>query len=242
VVAALLQPDHYLVTPTPASPADDAAWLDALQRALADGPRRLQVRLTGMDPARRHALVAAAAGHCALAGAEMLVNGDVALARDLGLGLHLPAAQLRSLGERPVPASTSLAASCHDIEELRLAEALGCDFVVVGPVNATPSHPGVPGIGWPAFEALREHASLPIYAIGGLGPDDIPDYRQHGAQVIAAIRGLWPSPLRREHHPPSERPWARKAFPRRSAPWALCALPARTRAPMGRSYGVAKLR
>ena len=192
VVAALLQPDRYLVTPMPASPADDAAWLDALQRALATGLRRVQVRLPGMDPARRRALVAAAAGHCALAGAELLVNGDAALARDLGLGLHLPAAQLHSLTTRPVPAHISLAASCHDIEELRLAEALGCDFAIVGPVNATPTHPGAPGIGWPAFEALREHASLPIYAIGGLGPDDIPDARQHGAQGIAAIRGLWP--------------------------------------------------
>lgn len=191
VVAALLQPDRYLVTPMPASPADDAAWLDALQRALATGLRRVQVRLPGMDPAHRRTLVAAAADHCVLAGAELLVNGDATLARDLGLGLHLPAAQLRSLTAPPVPAHASLAASCHDIEELRLAEALGCDFAIVGPVNTTPTHPGAAGIGWPAFEALREHASLPIYAIGGLGPDDIPVARQHGAQGIAAIRGLW---------------------------------------------------
>jgi 8-oxo-dGTP diphosphatase len=192
VVAALLQPDRYLVTPLPASPADDAAWLDALQQALASGVRRVQVRLPGMDPTRRRALVTAAAGHCAATGAELLVNGDTALARELGIGLHLPAVQLRSLAARPVPAGIRLAASCHDVEELRLAEDLGCDFIVAGPVNATPTHPDAPGIGWPAFEALREHASLPIYAIGGLTPADIPQARQHGAQGIAAIRSLWP--------------------------------------------------
>ena len=194
VVAALLQPDRYLVTPPPATPADDEAWLNALQRALANGIRRLQVRLPGLDPARRRALVTAAAAHCARADAELLVNGDMELARDLGLGLHLPSAQLRELTERPVPPETRLAASCHDEHELRHAEAIGCDFAILGPVNATPTHPDALGIGWPAFEALREHASLPIYAIGGLTPDHIPQARHHGAQGIAAIRSLWPTP------------------------------------------------
>ena len=44
---------------------------------------------------------------------------------------------------------------------------------------------------------LREETPLPIYAIGGLQPDDIPTARAHGAQGIAAIRGLW-APLRSE--------------------------------------------
>ena len=46
---------------------------------------------------------------------------------------------------------------------------------------------------WSRFAALREHVSLPIYAIGGLAPDDIPEARRHGAQGIAAIRSLWPA-------------------------------------------------
>src|SRR3546814_4115297 len=85
-----------------------------------------------------------------------------------------------------------LAASCHDETELRHAEAIGCDFAILGPVNPTPTHPGAQGIGWLAFEALREHTCLPIYAIGGLTPDHIPQARHHGAQGIDAIRSLWP--------------------------------------------------
>ena len=76
--------------------------------------------------------------------------------------------------------------------ELDAAQALGCDFAVLGPVQATASHPGAEGMGWTRFAALREGVSLPIYAIGGLGPDDLVRARQHGGQGIAAIRALWP--------------------------------------------------
>src|SRR3546814_16049145 len=91
------------------------------------------------------ALVTAAATHCARAGAELLVNGAAALARDLGLGLHLPSAQLRELAERPVPAGVPLAASCHDAPELRHSEAPRRDFALLStrthhPPTLSPPH------------------------------------------------------------------------------------------------------
>lgn len=193
VVGALLQPDRYLVTPMPGD--DDAAWREGLDAALASGVRRVQFRMPGIDDARRRALLAQAVARCRAADAELLVNGDAALAREFGVGLHLRASQLREFPARPVAADTLLAASCHDADELRLAETLGCDFVVLGPVDATATHPGLDGIGWERFSLLREQVSLPIYAIGGLSPDDIATARNHGAQGIAAIRSLWPHPL-----------------------------------------------
>ena len=189
VVAALQQPDRYLVTPAPGD--DDAAWLDRLQRALHSGVGRVQLRHAGTDAPRWAALCARAVGLCRTAGVEVLINADIALASALGTGVHLRAAQLAALPQRPLPAGRPVAASCHDLDELRHAERLGCDFAVVGPLRETASHPGIAGIGWPAFAALREHASLPLYAIGGLTPADLAEARAHGAQGIAAIRGLW---------------------------------------------------
>lgn len=189
VVAALLQPDAYLVTPAPGD--DDQHWLDGLQRALAAGVRRVQLRAPGLDAGRWRPLCASAVALCRKAGAGVLINGDAAHARELQVGVHLRAAQLREWRQRPLPAGFEVAASCHDADELRAAQALQCDFAVVGPIKPTPTHPHTPGIGWPAFAALREQASLPIYAIGGLDPDDLAQARRHGAQGIAAIRGLW---------------------------------------------------
>jgi 8-oxo-dGTP diphosphatase len=196
VVAALTQPDRYLVTPSPTS--DDEAWLASLANALASGVRRMQLRAPGLDALRWSGLAARAVALCRAANAEVLLNGDTVLAGQLGIGVHLRSAQLRDAGTPDALAAIrsaghAIGASCHDAIDLRHAQALGCDFAVLGPVRATASHPGQAGIGWDAFALLREQVSLPIYAIGGLSPGDIADARAHGGQGVAAIRGLWGS-------------------------------------------------
>ena len=195
VVAALLQPDRYLVTPAPV-PNGDGQWLAALQRALDGGVRRVQLRASPeVDAARWSSLATSAVDRCRAAGADVLVNGDIDLAHRLRAGVHLRASQLRECRERPLSAGLPVAASCHDADELALAEGLGCDFAVFGPVHATPTHPGVPGIGWRAFASLRETVALPLYAIGGMAVGDVLVARAHGAQGIAAITALWPGSL-----------------------------------------------
>jgi len=193
VVAALRQPDRYLVTPEPG--ADDAAWLAGLAQALESGGiGRMQLRAPTLQAQPRwRQLVIAAVALCRKAGAEVLINSDIELARELGIGVHLRAAQLPGLSARPLATDAVVAASCHDVAELRLAEALGCDFAVVGSVLATASHAGGEVLGWEGFARLRESTSLPIYAIGGLAPANLGQARQHGAQGIAAIRSLWRS-------------------------------------------------
>ena len=85
-----------------------------------------------------------------------------------------------------------MAASCHTARDLLQAQQLGLDFAVVGSVLATASHPRATPLGWEGFASLREATALPLYAIGGLTPNEIATARQHGAQGIAAIRALWP--------------------------------------------------
>ena len=193
VVAALMQADRYQVTP---APQDDQAWLAALARALERGVRRVQLRAPGLEATRWEALAGQAAALCRNAGAQVLVNGDIALAERLGIGVQLRSNQLhddRITAVLPAlqASGCGIAASCHGVEDLLRAQRMGCDFVVLGPVQRTPTHPEASGIGWDAFAAMREQVSLPIYAIGGMGGDDIAIARAHGAQGIAAIRALW---------------------------------------------------
>jgi 8-oxo-dGTP diphosphatase len=190
VVAALTAPPHYLVTPEPGKDID--AFLRGIDRAIAAGVRRLQLRARNLSPLSLQTLAQAVWERCRAQSVELLLNGEPDLALRLGCGLHLRAAQLCEHASRPLPAAQLVAASCHDAGELRQAETLGADFAVLGPVLRTSTHADAEPIGWPHFAALREHVSLPIYAIGGMKPAQVPIARRHGAQGIAAIRGLWP--------------------------------------------------
>ncbi|KQY49903.1 DNA mismatch repair protein MutT [Lysobacter sp. Root494] len=190
VVAALLQPDRYLVTPEPGG--DDASWLATLERALASGIRRVQLRAPACEPVRWQRLATQGVALCRAADAEVLINANLELAALVGVGVHLRASQLSGFTSRPLANGQPVGASCHNMDELRAAQAIGCDFAVVGAIKPTATHPDATPLGWEGFAAMRETVSLPVYAIGGMGIDDIAEARLHGAQGIAAIRSLWP--------------------------------------------------
>jgi len=189
VVAALMQPDRYFITPTPA--ADDTAWLTQVETAVtAHAIKRMQVRMPGIEPSRQRHLLSALLARPHLREVEIWVNGEPELARAFHLGLHLRSNQLHDPAMLKRDKRPPLAASCHTQADLHQARTIGCRFTVLGPVKPTATHPGHPGIGWDGFSALREHSDLPIYALGGLSPEGIPTARQHGAQGIAAISGF----------------------------------------------------
>jgi 8-oxo-dGTP diphosphatase len=69
------------------------------------------------------------------------------------------------------------------------------DFVLLGPVQETPTHPGKAGIGWERFAALSQGYPLPVFALGGLQGRDLRVARSRGAHGIAMIRGAWQGQL-----------------------------------------------
>jgi 8-oxo-dGTP diphosphatase len=113
------------------------------------------------------------------------------LAHRLGAdGIHLTSAQLRSLDRRP-PGFELVAASCHDAGELAQARRIDADFVVLGPVQATASHPGAATLGWPRVAALLKDYTLPAYALGGLDAYDVEAAWRAGAHGVSMMRGAW---------------------------------------------------
>ena len=102
-------------------------------------------------------------------------------------GLHFSSAQLMSASSRPEAGLCG--ASCHNAEELFQAERLGMDFVVLGPVLSTLSHPGATPIGWRKFSAIIRDFTLPVYALGGMLPEDLTTSWEHGAHGIAMMIG-----------------------------------------------------
>ena len=188
VLRALQLPFEYAITH--ASEIGTEAQLSRLDQRLAQGLKLIQVREKDMQAMALERFASAVIAKARPYGAQVLINSDIALARRLGAdGVHLAAAQLTQLERRP--ALDWCAASCHNAEELARVVRLGVDFAVLGPVQATPSHPGSMPLGWEDFAALVRGASLPIFALGGMQPSDLEKAWRCGAQGIAMVRGSW---------------------------------------------------
>lgn len=165
-------------------------FMALLERSLQNGLRLIQVREKQLpdDALRAFASEVVALGH--RFGARILVNGDANIAaQSRADGVHLTSAQLMTAVRRPD--CDWCGASCHDAAELARARELGADFVVLGPVSATPSHPDAKLLGWQQFAQLLRDYPLPVYALGGMRPGDLAQAWNCGAHGISMMRGAW---------------------------------------------------
>ena len=113
---------------------------------------------------------------------RLLVNGRPAIARALGLGLHL-AATAPPPGP-PLPACYGRAA--HDEREACQALREPVSYLVVGPVFPTASKPGHRGTGLALVARVAGLAApTPVLAIGGLTPERVGSVRAAGAYGVA---------------------------------------------------------
>jgi 8-oxo-dGTP diphosphatase len=191
IITALQLPERYLITG--ADPNDPGVFLDRLQQALSSGIRLVQLRAHGVSDAAYRRLAGPVLALCRQTGARLILNRAPAVVADLDAdGLHLPARLLAQLAERPGSARWLVGASCHNAADLARAVALGLDYALLSPVAATASHPDAEPLGWEGFAELVMPISLPVYALGGLGTQDLPRAFEHGAQGIAGIREFWP--------------------------------------------------
>ncbi|HEY9446671.1 MAG TPA: Nudix family hydrolase [Burkholderiales bacterium] len=165
-------------------------FLARLEAALQRGLRLVQLREKELAPKALSALAARVMALARQHGARVLVNGELELARSAGAdGVHWTAAQLMRASSRPD--CTLAAASCHNEDELAHAAALGLDFVVLGPVHPTISHPGAPTLGWARCASLIADYPLPVYALGGMRMKDVERAWLAGAHGIATMRDIW---------------------------------------------------
>lgn len=132
-----------------------------------------------------------------------VVNGrpDIALAA----GAHavqlghaaLPVADVRALAGGT---DLRIGASVHDAREAEEAALDGADFLVVGTMYATPSHPGRTGSGPAGMARVAEavaaagHPDIPLLGIGGIDAGRIGPLVAAGARGVVVGRAVWAAP------------------------------------------------
>jgi thiamine-phosphate diphosphorylase len=132
---------------------------------------------------------------------RLLVNDRVDLALILGnRGVHLGARSLPPRAARRILGPEALLGrSVHGAEE---AEELGrdsgglatLDYLVVGTLYATPSHPHREGAGPKRVGEVAAVTDLPLLGIGGVTPERVHEVVGAGAHGVAVVRAVWDAP------------------------------------------------
>lgn len=165
----------------------------AVEAALDGGIRAVQLRekdLPGRDLCRLAERMRALTLRF---GARLLVNdrADVALAVGAD-GVHLGVRSIPPSGARRLLGPGAIVGcSTHALGELREAVSGGADYVTFGPVYATPSKGRYgPPVGVEALSLACRESPIPVFALGGVGPDQVEETARAGAFGIAMISGV----------------------------------------------------
>ena len=123
--------------------------------------------------------------------AAVFVRGRADIAAAVGgHGVQLGTSDLVPADARRVLPGGWIGRSVHTVEEARAAVAEGADFLVVGSIYRTASHPEREPAG---LELVTRTARLgvPVIAIGGVTSERVAELKDAGAYGVAAIRSLW---------------------------------------------------
>lgn len=159
-------------------------------QAIAAGPE-VAIHLRGSVSARALLELAETLRELTAAnGSKLFVNDRADVACMMGAdGVHLPAVGLPvSAARTAFPAAGWIGRSTHSVRSVRAALAEGADYVMLGPIWATTSHPGRRHLG---PDILGETTPARVIAIGGITPGRTARCVAAGAYGVAAISALW---------------------------------------------------
>lgn len=183
--------DLYLVTDRQQTGGRDLLWI--LEQALDGGVKAIQLREKDLPGRDLFLLSEKIRRLCQAYRAALFINDrvDVALASDAE-GVQLGTASIPVVPARALLGPQKLiGVSTHSIEEAKAAQQSGADFVLFGPVYFTPSKAayGTPQ-GLTALKAIVDNTSLPVYAIGGIGPENVQAAKNSGVRGVALISAI----------------------------------------------------
>lgn len=165
---------------------------DFLRACIAGGVDVVQLRDKVLDARPLLARAEVAVSVCRDLGVPFILNDRPDLALACGAdGVHVgqddapPALARRILGDGAI-----VGLSTHEPDQLAMASGEPVDYVSAGPVNATPTKPGRPGVGLGYLEHAAASSAHPFWVTGGVTPETIPAMAAAGARHFVVVRYL----------------------------------------------------
>jgi thiazole tautomerase (transcriptional regulator TenI) len=121
----------------------------------------------------------------------IIVNDRVDVAAAMGIsGVQLTYHSLAVNQVKRLFPRLKIGKSVHSVDEARLAEDEGADFLIFGHIYPTDSKPGLPSKGVDLLRQVTWNVSLPVIAIGGIKPENTREILRNGAKGIAVMSGV----------------------------------------------------
>lgn len=182
----------YAITDSHLIPADKLT--DQVAAAIRGGAAVIQYRDKSSSPEQRQQQTATLVSLCHDHGIPLIINDDAELAAAAGAdGVHLGKSDstLRSARKR-LGANAIIGVSCYnELERAVEAAREGADYVAFGRFFPSQSKPDAVTADPELLRQARQRLSIPVVAIGGITPENGPPLVTAGAQLLAAIHGVF---------------------------------------------------
>lgn len=128
---------------------------------------------------------------CEKRGVKFIPHGHIAVARKLNSSVvQLPSGDFYGASLETRALFGTVGVSCHSAEEARKASEAGAGYVVFGHVFATDCKKGVSPRGTSQLENVIKAVDIPVYAIGGIGKENIAEVVRAGAKGACIMSGF----------------------------------------------------
>lgn len=177
---------------------DDALCADkltaAVTAAIDGGAALLQYRSKRGTALQREQEARQLLDICRARQVTFLINDDPLLAKAIGAdGVHLGQSDSRLAEARTLLGPEAIiGVTCHASLALALlAEKQGANYVAFGRFFASHTKPEAPAADIHILEQAKKQLVIPVCAIGGITPENVPQLLAAGADMLAVIHGVF---------------------------------------------------
>jgi thiamine-phosphate pyrophosphorylase len=168
-------------------------YLQSVALVLAGGCRRIQLRMKDASPREVESAGIRAKELCAGYGAELYIDDHVEVCKNIrATGVHLGKTDLPPReARRLLGGDFIIGGTANTFEDIQRLKNEGVDYIGLGPFRFTATKKNLsPVIGLSGYRRIMEQCreqniALPVFAIGGITLEDIPDILNAGVSGVA---------------------------------------------------------
>ena len=177
----------------------DRAWVDKqtlleqIEDALKGGATIIQLREKKLDEDSFVEEAIQVRDLCHKYNVPLIINDNVAVSLKSGAdGVHVgiedaPVAEIR----KRVSADFIIGATCKTVEQAKIAEAAGADYMGVGAVFPSPTKTNAVRITNAQLHEIVSAVSIPAVAIGGISYDNVCEIKGSSVSGVAVVSAIF---------------------------------------------------